>query len=255
MEIDLFTVIAQIINFLVLVWLLKKFLYQKVLDILEERKRLVMKQIAEAEEKAKKAEEMSKSYDKRLKSLEEETEKVLRLTKQEADAEKQAILERARADAEENRMAWIRSLNSEKQAFIDTLTDIVSSKINDLTGTIFRQLTGKELQSQTFNIFLEKIKILESAKIAKLNGLIADGGGLLIITTALPISDDLKEVFQQQLRENGVVFSGVRFQLEESLILGAEIRAGSMLVSWSVRDYLQDFKEILQTTLERNADK
>src|SRR5665647_469211 len=54
MLIDWFTVGAQALNFVVLVWLLKHFLYKPVLDAIDAREKQIAAQLADAE--AKKAE-------------------------------------------------------------------------------------------------------------------------------------------------------------------------------------------------------
>ena len=54
MLIDWFTVGAQALNFLILVWLLKRFLYKPILHAIDEREKRIAKELADAD--AKKAE-------------------------------------------------------------------------------------------------------------------------------------------------------------------------------------------------------
>ena len=51
MKINWFTVIAQVINFLMLVWLLKKFLYKPILDAVNEREKKITDQLKDADDK------------------------------------------------------------------------------------------------------------------------------------------------------------------------------------------------------------
>ena len=55
MSIDWITVVAQIANFLVLVWLLKRFLYRPILDGIDAREAEITRRMAEAGEAQKKA--------------------------------------------------------------------------------------------------------------------------------------------------------------------------------------------------------
>ena len=48
MSIDWFTVAAQIINFMVLVWLLQKYLYKPVLNAVRKREQKIAGQLSEA---------------------------------------------------------------------------------------------------------------------------------------------------------------------------------------------------------------
>ncbi len=56
MSIDWITVVAQLLNFLVLVWLLKRFLYRPILDGIDAREVEISTRMAEATEARKKAE-------------------------------------------------------------------------------------------------------------------------------------------------------------------------------------------------------
>jgi F-type H+-transporting ATPase subunit b len=51
MLIDWFTVGAQVVNFLILVWLLKRFLYKPILHAIDERERRIAKELADADTK------------------------------------------------------------------------------------------------------------------------------------------------------------------------------------------------------------
>ena len=62
MPIDWFTVIAQIINFLILVWLLKRFLYRPILDGIDAREHKIASVLSNAETQKKHAENLEAQY-------------------------------------------------------------------------------------------------------------------------------------------------------------------------------------------------
>ena len=59
---DWFTLIAQLVNFLVLVWLLKRYLYKPILDAIDERENLIASQLHAAEETKDNALKLLKNY-------------------------------------------------------------------------------------------------------------------------------------------------------------------------------------------------
>ena len=69
MQIDYFTTIAQIINFLILVYLLRRFLYRPILKSMDEREQKIISRLKEAEQKKKDAEQEVESYRKMLQEL------------------------------------------------------------------------------------------------------------------------------------------------------------------------------------------
>ena len=66
MELNWTTVILEIINFLVLVWILKRFLYRPVLQVIEERRARIEATLAEAKEQQEAAERLQPQYENRL---------------------------------------------------------------------------------------------------------------------------------------------------------------------------------------------
>src|SRR5580698_8311616 len=113
MPIDWFTVVAQAINFLILVWLLKRFLYKPILDAIDERERGIAAQLAQAE--ATKAEAQRDRDDFRHKNEVFEQERVALLKKatDDAKAEGQRLLDEARKDADALRAKREEALRAE----------------------------------------------------------------------------------------------------------------------------------------------
>ena len=68
MLIDWFTVIAQIINFLVLVALLKRFLYGRIIKAMDQREEKIAFRLADAERKRNEAEQEAQAYRKKNRS-------------------------------------------------------------------------------------------------------------------------------------------------------------------------------------------
>ena len=75
MEFTWSTFVLEIINFLVLVWILKRFLYKPVLDVIAARRRSVEQQLAQARATADEATALKEQYTGRLKEIEAERRK------------------------------------------------------------------------------------------------------------------------------------------------------------------------------------
>lgn len=65
MLIDWFTVIAQVVNFLILVWLLKRFLYQPILNAIDAREQRVATELADADAKMNEAAKQRNEFQKK----------------------------------------------------------------------------------------------------------------------------------------------------------------------------------------------
>ncbi|MGB5444499.1 MAG: F0F1 ATP synthase subunit B, partial [Psychromonas sp.] len=101
MSIDWFTVLAQIINFLVLVWLLKRFLYQPILDALDARERRIAKTLSDAADTEKQAQQERDLFLHKNQQIEKQSEKLLQTATKAANTEAHRLLEKARKVAED----------------------------------------------------------------------------------------------------------------------------------------------------------
>ena len=88
MNIDLMTFFAQIINLIVLAFLLKKFLYKPILRIVEERQNEIVKQLNEAKKTQKQSEAEYKTYLDKIQIFENEKKLLWQECYQEVEKEK-----------------------------------------------------------------------------------------------------------------------------------------------------------------------
>src|SRR5271156_4365009 len=100
MPIDWFTVVAQAINFLILVWLLKRFLYKPILHAIDERERGIAARLAEAEATQAEAQQERDEFQHKNEAIDQARAALLKKAEDEAEAERQRLLEIARKDAD-----------------------------------------------------------------------------------------------------------------------------------------------------------
>lgn len=92
--------VAQIINFLILAFLFKKFLYSSLLEMLEKRKKKIEQGLKDSEKAALALENAQAEKEKILSDASKESQKIIEDTKKSAEELKSQILESARVDAE-----------------------------------------------------------------------------------------------------------------------------------------------------------
>lgn len=92
--------IAQIINFLVLFYLLKRFVFPRFLEILAEREEKINKGLKLSEEMDKKISEIREKREKILESTREKARQLISTAREKIKREKEEILAKAREEAE-----------------------------------------------------------------------------------------------------------------------------------------------------------
>lgn len=104
------TIIAVILNFLILVWILNYFLYKPVRDILLDRKKTVEDNISQSEDKLKKASEIKQQYESQLAAVAQKAQEIIKNATVTADRIRGEASESAKLDA-----AFIRT-QAEKES-------------------------------------------------------------------------------------------------------------------------------------------
>jgi len=252
MGIDWFTVSVQIVNFLILVWLLKKFLYRPVLDAMERRQQGIASRVAEAEAlKQQAAGELAK-YKERQIRLAEEAEAVLHQARLEAERLRQTLEEKARAEVEALRSRWYAGLAMEKKAFLDEAQALFVREFVALSEQGLAKLAGGSLCEQMVERFLEEAAKMERADLSAMAQAVATLGEATVVTSH-PLSPEL----QERLRQGLAALLGevpCRFVQEPRLIAGIRIEADGRRLAWDLAHLVDLFSRRLRQGIEQEIE-
>src|SRR5450432_4559380 len=100
MLIDWFTVGAQALNFIILVWLLKHFLYKPILNAVDARERRIAAELADADAKKAEAQKERDEFQHKNEEFDQQRAALLSKATDEAKAERQRLLDEARRAAD-----------------------------------------------------------------------------------------------------------------------------------------------------------
>ena len=153
MLIDWFTVGAQIVNFLILVWLLKHFLYKPILDAIDAREKKIAAELADADTKRTEAEKERTDFENKNKTFDQQRSALIAKATDEAKAERERLVDQAKKDADGLRASQMDALRSdqirlgseitllaEKEVFAiarKTLTDLATVSLEERVGEVF----------------------------------------------------------------------------------------------------------------------
>lgn len=110
MQIDYFTIAAQIVNFLILILLLRHFLYRPVIQAMDEREKKIVSRLKDAEQKEKDAKQEEEAYHKAQAELSDKRQEMLSKAAQEAKAWRSDLMEKAKKEVDESKARWYEDL-------------------------------------------------------------------------------------------------------------------------------------------------
>ncbi len=158
MLIDGFTVLAQAINFLVLIVLLRHFLYRPLLRAVAGRERRIAAELAAARAAREQAQNESAQLAQRQAQIEAERERVLAMTLADAQAERRNVLEHARQDAERMQAEWHLAMQTEFSRLRATLVQRTCEEVYSLARRLLADLAGEQLQTLMVAKFVVRLQ-------------------------------------------------------------------------------------------------
>ena len=252
MLIDWFTVAAQIVNFLILVYLLKRFLYQPILRHMQEREERIKGRLHAAAEREAEAEEKISTYRARQEELEEERAEKLRQAEQEAEQRQKELLRKARAEAEDARDHWLEALDREKESFGRELKRRTCRQVLELTRRALQDLADQSLNSRLAAVLLERLDGLTGNDRKKLAEAGSEG---IAVRSSFELEATAKRRITTLLHEICGRQAEVDYQVDTAYPLGIEASAGSLRLAWSVEGYLDELQEKVLALLEEKEKR
>lgn len=250
MRIDWFTFVAQIFNFVLLVYLLKRFLYRPVLNAIERREDGVRARLEEARRK----EEEAAEDQARFEALEEELERtrieVLQAAEEEAERRREELTAQVRDEVRSIREDWHDSLRRQKDAFLEELGRRMSRELFGLVERVLGDLAGADVEDRLVDVFLQRLPEAEAAEREELVGAALAEDGSVRLRSSFPLSTGQRD----RLRTGILAWADSELELsweeDPGLTLGIELQAGDRKLAWSVDDYLQTLESEAVRLLE-----
>jgi F-type H+-transporting ATPase subunit b len=254
MQIDWFTVVAQIINFLILVALLKYFLYDRIINMADERERKIAERFQEAEQIRQQAQQEAKAFQGKRHELEKEHQALIAGAEKEAETRRHELLARARREAEETRSHWHQSIEQEKAFFLQELRRRAGHEVYAVARRALADLADVELEQRIIDTFIERLQGLAEEQRAKIAASMEESGQVTILSAfKIPPEKrrDLLEVVQRQFGNS----PESQFDTSPDVICGVELKTNGHKIAWSLENYLETLEDNLSDILQAQASR
>jgi F-type H+-transporting ATPase subunit b len=239
--IDWITVAAQIVNFLVLVVLLKIFLYDRIVEAMDKREQRISDRLSEAEAKRREAEQEKREFQKKKRELAEERKEVMDEAERKAEKRREELVQKARAEVDEMARGWRRSLERDKEDLVRELSRMTADQAVRIAGRAVSDLAGGDLRESAAEVFLEKLKQLDENDRRALAEGAAEEGRIEVLCDGEP-PGELKARITRAVHEHVVGDVEVKYE-PDSVRLGFALRSRGRRFDWSLDGYLEEYRE------------
>jgi F-type H+-transporting ATPase subunit b len=241
MLIDWFTVCAQAVNFLLLVWLLKRFLYKPVLAAIDAREKKIAARMTEAQAREAQARAERDEFQRRNEDFDRERAGLLRKASDEVTAERQHLMEAARQDSQALRSRLAEALSKERAELGRRLVNQTQDEMFALTRKALADLAGAGLEERMIEVFIERLSTLPAEQqqlVARFSAGPEKGTRPILIHSAFEIPAQKRAEIQAAMRTCLGVDTAARFEVLPGLVCGIELTLGGVKLAWSVTDYV-----------------
>ena len=256
MLIDPFVIIAQILNFLILVALLKRFLYKPITDAMEARSQRIERQLATAASKEKDAEAEKELYLQKQQELEAQKQAWLEEAKQEVEQEKAKLTQQAQAEVDRVRSQWYKTLEQDRHKFIRQLRDRLSKQVAVTTRKALADLANANLETQIIDTFIDRLDNLDELQKNTISTApVPNPNHIIKVCSSFTIPEEKKERVITSIRSQIAPNAEVQFETVEDFICGLELRDRGYKISWNLEHYLTELETTTAKVLSENNNQ
>ncbi len=254
MLINGFTVVAQAINFLILVWLLRRFLYKPILDAIDAREKGIATVLADAEAKKAEAKKERDDFQHKNEAFDKEHVSLLKNATDEAHAERQRLLEEARKDADALRAKRQAALRTEQLNMSQDISRWTQKQVFAITRKTLSDLAGVRLEERMGDVFVERVRALTGAAKERLSTAYKTSNHTVTIHTRVRSSPAQRVAIENAVKESFAPDAQVQFETAPELVSGIELSINGHKIAWSIANYLATLEQSAGAPLHNDAN-
>jgi F-type H+-transporting ATPase subunit b len=254
-QVDWLTVAAQIVNFLALVWLLRRFLYRPVTEAMARREARIEVRLAEAKAAREAAKTEAQGVRDAQTALEARRETMLAEARREAEALRARLKDEIRAEMDAERRSWRAHLAEEREGFAERLRQRAGHQVIDIVGRVLRDYADRDLAAQAASAFASRLAALDDEERQRLADAAARSGAQAEVESGVALGTGVRSHVTRAVHDCVGRAIEVAYAEDEALLLGVRLTIGEQMVEWSAARFLDRLETTLDEVIEGAAPR
>ena len=250
MLIDWFTVGAQALNFIILVWLLKRFLYKPILHAVDAREKRIAAELADADAKKAEAQKERDDYQHKNEEFDQQRAALLSKATDEAKAERQRLLADARKAADALSTKRQEALRSDAQNLNQAIRRRTQQEVFAIARKALTDLATASLEERMSEAFIRRLRAIDGKAKEGIAAALKTASEPAVVRSAFDLPEAQRAAIQKALNETFLAEVPVRFEIAPDLISGIELTTNGQKIAWSIADYLASLEKGVDELLE-----
>lgn len=245
MEFSWLTFGFEIVNFLVLVWLLHRLLYRPVLAMIQRRRDEITAQARAAEAQLAEAERRKADYDRRLEEWAGERARARRELDEELERERQRRLQALEAELGDRRRREETLASRQAGQAREAAEREALALAGRFAARLLAAAAGPDVQARLVRLLIEELGSLPDARRAALRDALNRAGAPLQVTSAHPLDAAQRAELGRALAAltDGSA-PAIDCREDPALLAGVRLQVGAWQLGANLQDELQAFTEL-----------
>jgi F-type H+-transporting ATPase subunit b len=240
---DWFTVGAQALNFLILVFLMRRFLYKPILHAIDEREKRIAAELANADAKMAEAQKERDDYQQKNEELDQQRAALLAQATDEARIERQRLLHEARQAAYALDTKRQERLRNDAHNLNQAIGSRTQQEVFAIARKALTELAGTNLEERIGEVFTRRLREMDGQARATLAKALMTATDPVLVRSAFDLPADQRSAIQIAVNETFSADIPLRFEAAPDLVSGIELTTNGLKVGWSIAEYLTSLEE------------
>ncbi len=250
MLIDWFTVGAQVLNFLVLVWLMKRFLYRPILNAIDAREKRIAAELADAAAKQIQAQQQFDEFQEKNRAFEQQRAELFSQASHDAETERQRLIAEARQAADTLSQQRMAALQNDADNLKQAIRRRTQQEVFAIARKVLADLACTDLEEQMGKILVKRLQALNDDDKTQFAKALAATSGAVLVRSAFTLPEPQQTAIRQSLAELFPTPIALEFSIAQDLVGGIELSANGQKIAWSINDYLSALEKALDFMIQ-----
>ena len=212
MLIDWFTVGAQAVNFIILVWLLKRFLYKPILDAVDAREKRVAAELADADAKKAEAKKERDEFQHKNEEFDQQRAELLSKARNETKAERQRLLGEARQAADALSAKRRETLRNDAHHLSEAISRRTRQEVFAIARKALTDLAATSLEERLAEVFTRRLREMDGKAKAGLAEALKSTSDPALVRSAFDLPEQQRTAIQKAIDETFAAKIRVRYE-------------------------------------------
>ncbi|WP_373499910.1 hypothetical protein [Desulfococcus sp.] len=240
---DGFTALAQVLNFIILVLLLKRFLYGPILRAMAERQQRIAEAMDQAKAAMKEARKRSEKLSGERQALAAAKNRLLAEAREEALKWRQNALEEVKREVDGMRRSWEEGLRQDREVFLSHLKVQVADQVMRISAKVLSDLADERLENRLVEVLMDRLSREKAGFSAH------DLSGEVTVQCGFTLTASRKEALYGKIMAVFPTAKTVSIERNSEIGLGLRLVAGDKKLEWTLTHYLQELEQGVLTAL------